>query len=395
MNYFQPPPGYGSPGFAQPPQYEPPFGYPPAPPGYAYDERGQLIQLPWGFGNPMHDALYTGEATIERTLPGSGGLPTWYGHQNDHFGRERKDNGGFQLVRKEDLLAKTFGNLIPKNDSGTVAFVRNDPPGSMARIEYEYAKSLIAYTNVLSPDEDQSLAVTDPSVPLPLNVLPVQASTSVPPVGGVVSVAELRFGHRGVQNRVFYDSLPGQIVKVPFAGSAGILNGRLYPKYYTPLDTVGPPHLRQYEVFPAGPILDNARWNELPPQILAQNGFFNPNAATFNGYFSEGNFANGDLLSKPTRRFYGTVRCDGVVADWPTRCPVAWYANAVMLLGARNNLEFIQNGPGLTHYGPFPVNTLIPLAENVQSIDVINSPVPIGGLLQVELPFELLYFLSF
>lgn len=44
--------------------------------------------------------------------------------------------------------------------------------------------------------------------------------------------------------------------------------------------------------------------------------------------------------------------------------------------------------------GPYDANVMVTLPNNCQAIRVINSPNVLGGGVTVEIPFELVYFLS-
>lgn len=315
--------------------------------------------------------------------------------------------GELTIVDRRLDLHRSLDDKIPKQKfaKGDVAVLDN--MASLAQLQYQLGHQMVVYA-IADFAAQGTVTIGGTNFALsPLLEPPVQASLLFPPIGGAILTGELDLGFEGASQHVVFDMLPGEIAKIPFAGQFGRLNARLRPKYYTPTDdAVVVPHLRQYLAFPGGPILTNELWNSLPIQLMAQNGFANPNGAPCQGWISEG-FLSNDIQRAPTRRFFGSVKCTGVVNVWHSRCPVAFAATHVMLVGslydaANPNLQalsFLMNGPPSTglavpQIGPFTTNTLVPLIDNCQSIDVINSPNPVGGVATPEIPFELIYFLS-
>ena len=374
-----------------------------APPGHAFDAAsGQLVQLPapqdpthaqvstgWNesFSNPDYAARMQGQSTIEQTPQGP-------------------------VVVKQSDYIKHEGDEIPLEDLGITAQVDvfvNQIAGP-ARTKYKLAKSLIGYISVPNPEEVYNL--TDPNVTLASNSSPlqapwIQADGTHPPVGGCVAIANLKFGHQGVQYSLWHDVPQGTVVRVPFGGSFGRYNAQLEPKYWHNDDGVLVANTRVYLITAGGTQLTNTFWNNLPPNIVQQqNNIDTKGVVQFQAYFAKSNFPN-TTLSQPIRRFYGSVKCTGVVAAQPTRCPIAWYANQVKLIMGHYSIatagmplfQFIINGQAGTGgvvetWGPFDVNEEVQLPVGATSIDVINSPNAIGGAFPIEVPFELDYTIS-
>ena len=334
----------------------------------------------WGPDHPLWMALKRGDVRITRNAQGQEVMV-------DRRLDARQDRDLFPI--DDYAMGQDVGGLSP------------DGVGSLARVKYGLSKTLTMYAST-----DPALAGSS------LLVAPEQGNTTLPPVGGAVMCGMLDFGHKGAGKQVWFDMPAGQIVKQSFAGSFGKLSARLWPQYFKNSDDNGA-KLRKYLLFPGGPILTTELWNSIPSGLMGANNFPTviaganvlPNGTR--GWFGEG-IQPLDSQSRPQRRFYGSVIGDGTIADWSTRCPIANAATYVMLIGglydktnpALQSLSFLQNLAATSgvnpQIGPFPVNTLIALDAKCESIDVINSPNVVGtGLAPFEVPFELLYFLSF
>ncbi|MFI5299108.1 MAG: hypothetical protein ACHREM_13510 [Polyangiales bacterium] len=328
-------------------------------------------EVPWGPENPLWVALKAGDVKIVRTA-----------------------SGEEVLVPREAYAQR---DDIPTEDFGSSDSVSHDLLASFGQLKYRYAKTMVAY------------AITDPPQPdSPLLVKPIQSSTAVPPIGGCVVTAGLDFGHRGTPQFVIFDMPPSQIIKAPFAGSFGKLGARLRPKYYTPSDSGAAPIIRVYLAFPGGPQLTNELWNSTQTLSIAQNGILMDGVQSVRGWLAEG-FLSNDLPSKPIRRFYGSVQCNGTPNNQEVFCPVAFAATYVQLSGASNNgvggsttvLQFYQllpptSGVAAQLIGPYPPNQPVLLLDNVQAIVVVNAPTAVGGAFApLEVCFELAYSLSF
>lgn len=326
--------------------------------------------------------------------------PLWLAFKKGDVRLARDPEGEIVIVDRNLDARQNMDDKVPRQKYSKGDFAEMDRMASLAQLQYVYGKMMVSYAVCDFATPGVTTAVGNITLS-PLNQPPVQAAADSPPIGGAILTGEIDIGFDGTGDHVVFDMPPGEIVKVPFAGNFGKLAARLRPKYYTPSDDAIA-HLRQYLAFPGGPILTNEMWNSLPTQIMAQNGFPNPNPQPCRGWISEG-FISNDLQRAPTRRFYGTVKATGVAALWTTRCPIAFAATHVMLVGgffdganpALQSLAFVQNGLGTTgvpiqQYGQFPMNQMVPLVYDVQSIDVFNSP----NAVRNEVPFELIYFLS-
>lgn len=325
--------------------------------------------------------------------------PLWLAFKKGDVILTRDADGRDVMVARDAYVRESGGDLFPTQDYSMPGAPSLDASASLAQLKYRLAKTLVSYASADAP----IIGVDETGAPLsPLLVAPVQASDAVPPIGGAVLCASLDFGHKGGARVVIYDLPPTQIVRAPFAGSFGKLSARLWPKYYTPQDAPG---LRQYLLSPGGQILTSELWNSVPTGIMAANGFVNAHGAPCVGWLAEG-YQQNDQPSRPTRRFYGTVKGNDVVASTPTRCPVAAGATYVQLVGGTyasatpttQSLQFLQNlqptsGVALPQSGPFEVNTIIALASDVQSIDVVNSPRAVGAGPH-EIPFVLIFYIG-
>lgn len=328
--------------------------------------------------------------------------PLWLAYKKGQVRLVQLADGSLQIIDKREDVEESINDLLPRQMFAKGGTVQMDILASLAQLQYRLGKTMVAYgicDFLLSGD---SVAGTTIS---PLNQPPVQASGAVPPVGGAILTGELDIGFEGAGQHVVFDLPPGEIIKIPFAGSFGRLQARLRPKYY-PVSDDGAAHTRHYLAFPAGPILTNELWNSLPANIMAQNGFSNPNPQTVQGWISEGILSN-DLPRAPIRRFFGSVPGTGVIAVWTVFAPLAFAATHVMLNGgiydsANPNLQSLQfkfllppsTAVAAPTMGPFNVGQIVPIPFNCQGIEVFNSPNPIGGGVVVEIPFELDYFLS-
>jgi hypothetical protein len=401
----------------------------PAPPGFAFNIAGQLVQLafqpwqqvgpfpkptiPWeSLDNPDYVSLAQGESTIEIQPGVDPTVPLRYG--KDPLGRAVPPLTHEHVALVPQAVYQNQEDPdAPTQDNGTLALTLVGARGAVARINYRRAKSLISYVEVPSPDEIFPLSINNPSQPSPLNVPPVQATVDVPPVGGCISVAQISFGHKGAQFQALYDVPPGQIIHVPFGGSFGQTDSMLAPKYYTPSTTVTPTNpngFRVYLLFPAGPQLNASLWNTLTQTVLVDNGFVNANSVPYLGWFAEAVSFSNTVFSQPTRRFYGTSFCTAVQAnplgmppianaDQVTVAPIAWFASQVTLVGEPGLVFAIQTNTtaaGPQYFGPFPANQAVQMPAGATQILVwaaLNLTQP--GYPRLEVPWELDYTLSF
>lgn len=392
----------------------------PAPEGYGFDpQTGACIPLaypahadvnpnvPWDYHNPLWRALYQGNVTIENQ-PGQLQTPAPYGQQLGFVRPQFKTHEDVAMVPKDAYFDQGDRNEPePTQDMGTFAVIGAGEVAGVGRVNYRLAQSLVGYMQVPSPDDTSSLAVLSPTQPQLLNVPPTQADTAHPPIGGCVAITQLEFGHLGFQHNVWFDTPQAQVIRVPFGGSFGRFKSMLAPKYFTNDDNTLVANTRVYLLFPGGPQLTSQLWNDMDQNVLIRNGFPRPpdnaNKVPFKGYFAKA-FIPNITQTQPMRRFYGSVKCTGAVKQ-NTRCPIAWDAAFVTLVGGDNTvggqtLQFIirglTSGGGVTQtWGPFNIGETVRLPVGATSIEVINAPTAVGGLGAIELPFELDYTLSF
>jgi hypothetical protein len=412
----------------------------PSPAGFAFNRIGQLVPLayqPWMFGpqqawesfyNPEYLAWGQGDATIEPQPNIDPGLPARWG--KDPLGRAVPPltHEHFAFVPNYEYINREDPEQ-PTQNNGTLALTGIGAIGAPARIMYRRSKSLISYVLVPSPDVEFALSIQDATQPSPLGVPPTQGGVAEPPIGGCVSIVQASIGHLGNTFDFIYDVPPGQIIHVPFGGSFGQIRTLLVPKYFAPslvpepgtgfrqyllINATGSPTLTQPPGTPGG----SSIWNNMTPQVLAQNNFAglglpagagvgNPNTTPFLAWFgeAEGSFMNIPQTA-PVRRFYGTVMCTATVpnplsvpivnAEGVTVAPVAYNVKTVTL-NSNPGLSFIARGnvPNAL-FGPYPANTPITIPANTTSIIVFaNTNLTQTGVPVIEEYFELDYTLSF
>jgi len=399
----------------------------PAPPGYAFNVAGQLVQLayqpwmnqqqpnspmqlPWeSLDNPVYTDFAMGKSTIEMQ-PGvdSTAPPNWGGNPMSGHGRPE---GNAQVASLVPSFEYPDTNQ-PIQDNGTLALTFVGMRGAVARTKYRFSKPLVGYIFVPSPDEIYALAFRDQTQPTPLGVMPTQANETVPPVGGAVAIAQISFGHLGAQFQAQLDVPMSQIIHVPFGGSFGQFDSMLVPKYFTSSSEANTTY-RNYLVIPGGPVLTSAAFNTLTQAALPANGFTNPNAVPIAGYFTMGDAAfSNTRLTQPTRRFYGTVQATAaavnpiavppVTPGSVTVCPVAWFASSVILSGNPGLNFFVRTfvppvAAGVPQFlGPYPANVPINLPNNAESLLVYpTANLTQPGAAPYEVPFEAVFNLSF
>ncbi len=355
--------------------YERPMDFTPPPGQFELEqEGGDFEHPPWGPEHPLWIQFKRGECKIVRAPDG-----------HDY------------LVPKEAYAERTKDDTIPLEVfANASAQAIRDQPASLAQIRYQYGKSLCAFA---CADVPPPVSAGNHN---PLIVPPVQpGGAGNPLVGGCVLVASLDFGFQGAQSKYQFDLPPGLTIKAPFAGNFGRLTARLMPKYYPPVVALS---VQSYLQTTGGLPLTSELFNADSSAIIAGNPIDTADPAPCRGWFSLSEGTSNDTSGKPTRRFYGSVLTTGAAGGQPTLCPVAMGAMWVMLVGGRfvpgfpargNVLSFLQNGPPSVNgaaNGPFPSNVMVPLIDNVQSITVLETSTGDGAL---NVPFELLYWLSF
>lgn len=385
------------------PSYGPPIDVPPdalvLPPDFSRGDR-------FFEGVDMEDVV-DGQAGGD-VAPGSGTIDPLEWNENHPLylaykkGQVRlaEVDGQLHIIDKREDVEESLNDLLPRQMFSKGDSAQMDLMASLAQLQYRLGKTMVAYAIC----DFAAVGGTDPTNS-PLLQAPIQANTGVPPVGGAILTAELDIGFEGSGQHIIYDMPPGEIIKLPFAGQFGRLNARLRPKYYSVSDD-GVTHTRNYLITPGGPILTSELWNSITANLMAANAFSNPNPQPCRGWISEGIQSN-DVQGKPIRRFFGTVKASGVIAQWKVICPIAFAASHVILNGgvydsANPTLHSVQflfilpptSGVAQPTQGPYDVGQLIPIPYNCQGIIVVNSPNVLGGLGALELPFELDYILA-
>ena len=350
----------------------------------------------------------SGSGTID-PLDWNENHPLWLAYKKSQVRLHQDENGALHIIDKREDVEESLNDLLPRQMFAKGDSAQMDIMASLAQLQYRLGKTMVAYaicdfaTLGLGPT---AADVAEGITLSPLLQPPVQADAAHPPIGGAILTAELDIGFEGAGQHVIYDMSPGTIVKLPFAGSFGRLNARLRPKYYTPSDD-GVAHVRHYLITPGGAVLTSELWNSITANLMAANLFPNNNPQACRGWVTEGIQSN-DVQSKPSRRFFGSVKTTNVVAQWQTICPIAFTASHVILNGglydaANPTLQSLQflfilpptSGIAQPTSGPFNANELVEVPYNAQGIIVINSPNPVGGALApVEVPFELEFKLS-
>lgn len=229
------------------------------------------------------------------------------------------------------------------------------------------------------------------------------------PIGGCVPVGLLTVGHMGVARDHLFSCDPGQTWVVPFSGSAADFSWQMSPKYFWPNDST---NTRTYMTAdPASPVtaaLTSNAWNKTPTAthlstvcntlspagILSQADIFTKRG-NGSAHFGHGSQATTPL-NQVNRKFYGTVR-PGELGIYTTRCPIAYNATSVMLVG-RPELTMVQRSPV---FDPATINPSTgPLPANVAHQLICGSggeiDVSMGTFVNLaqEIPFVLVYFLG-
>jgi hypothetical protein len=287
-------------------------------------------------------------------------------------------------------------DLTLPGEVAQLAEVIGDQPQTFAKKSLRRDSQLTAYALVDSPDMTTYFSNLgfDPNKPSPL-ADPLIAAGAGKFFGSTVLVGQLTIGHGGVSQDITFDLPAMQLVKVPFNGMVGQLRARLYPKYYFPNDTVAGTRTYNIGDFTIHNVpVTNITFNNGPPSQLALQAMTNTNPARVRGWISEGSNAT-DELGRATRSFSGSVPITGPFAV-TVQCPIAWFANAVMLRGGQlvagvaESVAFLITDYQGKQTGPYPPNTIIPIGNSIESIQVVSPT----GVTVTEAPFELLYFIS-
>ena len=400
----------------------------PAPPGYAFNARGELVLLPyepwseaeqapfpWGMPwedpqNPAYLEYAQGRMTIEQQPRVDGRLPDRAGRIDSTGHVAPITHEQVALVPQSAYLAKD-GDMVPQQDEGTGSAAIFDMPASIARTRYRLSKSIMGYAEVEAPLLNSNS---------PLLVVPTGNAENAPPVapfGGAVSLASFQFGHLGGQvANIIADILPGSLTKVPSASSFMRITGRIAPRYFASSDSgVLPDIVRTYLLFPGGPALTNDSFTELPPNIMDLQGI-GPGTivaagaqsvpVNYFGWCALGYTSTPSIDSLPTRIFRGTVPSSALLAPFTNRArvPIPRGALSARVIGGYNNpadtpqsvpVEWTQNLGWLNAVsGPFLSNTAqpIPILQGATSIDVFGGGSTIPG--GIEIPFAVYFYLN-
>jgi hypothetical protein len=401
-----------------------PYDGSPAPPGFAFNVMGELVELPfepWGTGpqfpwespeNPDYVEYAKGRATIENQPSADPRLPARYGKGGSQGHVAPMTHEHVALVPETAMLERD-GDLIPQQDEGTGSQAVFDAPASIARTRYILSKHIVGYAEVEPPL---------PGTNSPLLVVPsgtVQGAPAVAPFGGAVALATFQFGHLGSQvSNVTCDVLPGSFVRAPTASSFMRITGRIAPRYFAHKDTGALPHIfRAYLLFPGGPQLTSDSFTDLPPNImdLQGNGAGTIVAANaqgvpvnYLGWCAVGLPVTPVEDNQPRRIFNGTVPSAAPAPAAPftnqSIVPIPRGAIAARVIGGfvttagtppipitwAQNLDVLGGSTG-----PFLGNTdqPIPIVPGAQFVSVFAGNDPVAAA-NTEVPFAVVYYMN-
>ena len=242
-----------------------------------------------------------------------------------------------------------------------------------------------------------------------------------PPVGGLVPVGRLIFGHAGVSQSFLFNVTVGSMEKAVFLGSSARFGFSVYPRYFYPDDTGA---TRKYLVGNPAAVteLTNEMWNTPKASALVSQAYryiaesvpgyedlidnvFDPNLRAVGlAHFGYGQPTSAGI-NRPKRVFYGTLK-PGAAYSTRTRCPVAYNATSVMLVGGRQlgaanfRVQMIQQpNPAITD----PAINSLEMGAQASDIEVpftagngwiyVTSPDATGASTE-EIPFEIHYYLG-
>lgn len=385
-----------------------------APVGYAYNIQGELVQLPfepWSEGpqmawedpnNPDYLEYAQGRMTIEGQPSADPRLPARYGKQDSVGHYAPITHQDVALVPQSSYLNRG-DEETPQQDEGTGSAAVFDQPASPVRTRSILGRDITGYIQVDPPVEGSPLLV----VPAGSAVAPV-----APFFGGAVALGVAQFGHLGSSTQIVFDVLAGSLVKVPTVDSMMKMTGRISPRYFAST-TVGT--LRQYLLFPGGPVLTNQSFSNLPPNIMELQGNGpgtviaagdQNNPVNFSGWAARGLSPTPDEATLPTRIFRGSVLSSAAAPAAPTnasRIPIPFGAIGVAVFGGIYDpalgvpsvpITWVQNldVTGAT-VGPFPSDgeSIIPIV-GATSIDVFGGNSAAAG--DLEIPFFAFFYIN-
>lgn len=391
----------------------------PAPPGMAFNQAGELIALPYAPNdsgpqmawedpqNPQYLAYAQGRMTLESQPRFDGTTPVPYGRHDSVGHRPPLTREDVAMVPQQAYL-DLKGDEIPHQDEGTVSNAIFDAPASPVRARFHLSKEMLGIVQVAPPGAGSPLLV----VPVGDSLITAPAIAPVAFFGGAVSLGLSQFGHKGGSTELTFDILPGSLVKIPAVPSMMRMAGRIAPRYFA--NDGGTP-LRQYLLFPGGPVLTNASFSDLPPNIMSLQGGIPGtivaagaagNPVVFSGWSGKGLSPTPDEATLPTRIFRGSV-LSSAAAGAPTnasRIPIPFGAIGVAIFGGIFNstltpatvpITWVQNldVAGATA-GPFPSDgeSIIPIVQGATSIDVFGGNSAVVG--DLEIPFFAYFYLN-
>jgi hypothetical protein len=391
----------------------------PAPPGYGFNQQSELVQLPYqpnAMGpqmpwespdNPQYLAFAQGRMTLENQPLPDGTSPPRYGVRDATGHQPQLTHREVTLVPQQAYL-DLKGDEIPHQDEGTVSNAIFDAPASPVRARFHLSKEMLGIVQVAPPGKGSPLLV----VPVGDSLISAPAIAPVAFFGGAVSLGLSQFGHKGGSTELTFDILPGSLVKIPAVPSMMRMAGRIAPRYFA--NDGGTP-LRQYLLFLGGPVLTNASFSDLPPNIMSLQGSgpgtivaagVAGNPVVFSGWSGKGLSPTPDEATLPTRIFRGSV-LSSAAAGAPTnasRIPIPFGAIGVAIFGGIFNstltpatvpITWVQNldVAGATA-GPFPSDgeSIIPIVQGATSIDVFGGNSAVVG--DLEIPFFAYFYLN-
>lgn len=388
-----------------------------APPGWAFNVQGELVPLPfepWSQGpqmgwedpnNPFYLEYAQGRMSIE-------GQPS--ADPRVALSRAGKDGsaGHYAPVTHQDVALVPQSAYLDRGDEGTP----QQDEGTLSQAIFDAPASPVRTRSILGREILGLIQVDPPVTGSPLLVVPAGSSTATPPVaffGGAVALGVAQFGHLGSSTQIVFDVLPGSLVKVPTVDSMMKMTGRIAPRYFA--NDGGTP-LRQYLLFPGGPVLTNDSFSNLPPNIMELQGNAagtviaagdQANPVGFSGWAARGLSPTPDEATLPTRIFRGSVLSSAASPAAPTnasRIPIPHGAIGVAVFGGIYNsalavpsvpITWVQNldVAGAT-VGPFPSDgeSIIPIVPGARSIDVFGGNSAAAG--DLEIPFFAYFYIN-
>lgn len=305
------------------------------------------------------------------------------------------------------------------HDAGNPCILQADSIEEICRYRDRRGVShdLTATVRVFPPQDGsfQSPGIADPRFPLgmvgnitdetnPFGIANAGSTTAMNLPANIPQCREvigyMEGGHQGMDLKIPFNIPLGQLLRLPFAGSALNISARFAARY-TP--KLGSGAIFSWLVAPAGSNFDRCSAFDTPPPA----SMFVNLAAT--PVLLQGFVGKGFSAPMPAKRiFFGWVDA-AAAAGTQHLCPVARGAQTVLLLSDASNANLTGaaafGGVGLTFnqicQSPgggttrrmlnFPANTTILLRSDCCAIEVCNVDVPGAGQ---GVPFELVYDLG-